>query len=164
MILLYFYLFLCQGNIRHILYASVKTGRLKLSKGEGTKTPPTPLHTSPLPVFAWFCCVWSGRWYDPNICIHICEEIESSADAAWSNAARPKDKRQKPERRMMPAKHFSTTRAIHVNFFAKQMLLQSGEEEVKAWERQRRLLGCLVSNYIIWFLSDMDVWWCFLGF
>ena len=43
--LLYFYLFLCQGNIRHILYASVKTGRLKLSKEQREQRCLTPPNT-----------------------------------------------------------------------------------------------------------------------
>lgn len=49
--LLYFYLFLCQGNIRHILYASVKTARLKLSKEQTEQRCLTPLrHVSPFSV------------------------------------------------------------------------------------------------------------------
>lgn len=84
--LLYFYLFLCQGNIRHILYASVKTGRLKLSKrGEGTKMFHPPPHISLPPMFAWFFAVWSSRWgywkwYDANIHSHMFTHL-------WSDRA-----------------------------------------------------------------------------
>lgn len=86
--LLYFYLFLCQGNIRHILYASVKTGRLKLSKEEReqrcfTLAPPRT-HLS-------FQCLLDSVVYDlrdvdiendmtqtrTSICIHICGECRT---------------------------------------------------------------------------------------
>lgn len=53
--LLYFYLFLCQGNIRHILYASVKTGWLKLSKEQTEQRCLTPPPNQPQTHLSFQC-------------------------------------------------------------------------------------------------------------
>lgn len=143
--LLYFYLFLCQGNIRHILYASVKTGRLQLSKGEGTKmfpppphTPP-PAHISPSSVcLILLCMIFEMIWHKThtNICIHICEEIEPSTGHKKILGWKTKD-RNLSVSHMTAAECFNATRPTHVNLLLNRCYFQSCE--IKTWDGRRVL-------------------------